>query len=121
VRGDCLDRLGKDPNRRVDIRLGGDERRAEPDGLLAALENQQAAGEARPLDFLGELRVGKLNTDHQALAADVEDGLRVAIEQLAQAGHGLLTARGRVVDEPAHQQLDGRERGGTRDRVAAVR
>src|SRR4051812_34800571 len=109
IRRDGLDRLTEDPHRRLDLVGRDDERWAQPHGLLAALEHEKAALEARKLDLFGGLRARELDADHQALAADVEHALREAVLDRPQAGHRLLAARGGVVDEATLEQLDGGE------------
>ena len=71
VAGDDRDRLAEDPQRRGHLGLADGQRRRHPDARHAALEHEQAALEAGPLDLLGVLGRVELDADHQALAADV--------------------------------------------------
>ena len=65
------DGLAKDAHAGVDLVSGDDERRAQADDVVAGLEHEQAAREARPLDGLRGVARVELDADHQALAAHV--------------------------------------------------
>ena len=95
--------------------------RRHPDARLAALEDEQAALEAGPLDLLGVLGRVELDAEHQALAADVADEPAIPARPAGAAG-AVPARRGRAAlsIEPALEQVDRRERRGARDRVAAV-
>ena len=84
-----VDGLAEDPDCGVDIALVDDERRREPDDVVARLQDEQAALEARPLDGLGRVARVELDADHQALAAHVAHQVRLAIDQRPQAGDRL--------------------------------
>ena len=104
----------------VHLRLADRQRRRHPDARDAALQDQQAALEARPLDLLGVLGGVELDAQHQALAADVADEAVEAADQRPEPGERLLATRGGVVDQAAFEQVDRHEAGGAGDRVAAV-
>ena len=87
---------------------------------LAALEDEQAALEAGPLDLLGVLGGVELDAEHQALAADVADEAVEAPDERTEPGLRLLATGRGVGDEAALEQLDRGERRGAGDRVAAV-
>ena len=108
---------GRSPSRPRETVSAGDIRTLE----LAALEDEQAALEAGPLDLLGVLGRVELDAEHQALAADVADEPVEALDQRPQPGQRLLAARGGVGDEAALEQVDRRQGRGAGDRVAAVR
>ena len=118
---DGRDGLGEDPQRGRHLGLADGQGRRHPDARLAALEHEQAALEARPLDRLGVLGGVELDAEHQAQAADVGDEAVEPADQRPQAGERLLAARGGVRDEPALEQVDRRERGRAGDGVAAIR
>ena len=73
VPGDRTDRLGEDPQGGGHLGLADGERRRHPDARLAALENEQSALEAGPLDLLRVLGRVELDAQHQAFAAHVAD------------------------------------------------
>ena len=91
-RGDVGDRLGEDPDRGRGLGLGHDQRRRHPHAVVAGLEDQQAPPEGLHLDRLGGLAGVELDADHQALAADVVDEAREAVDERPQAGQGLVAA-----------------------------
>ena len=96
------------------------EGRRHADAGLAALEDEEPALEAGPLDLLGVLGRVELDAEHQAQTSDVADERREALAERGEPGLGLGPALGGVGDEAALEQVDRRERGGAGDRVAAV-
>ena len=84
VRGDVVHGLGEQPDRGRGLGLGHDERRRHPDAVVAGLEDEQPAVERLHLDRLGRLAGVELDPDHQALAADVADEPREAVQRAAR-------------------------------------
>ena len=118
--GDGRDGLAEDPQ--GGRHLGGADGQGgrHPDGLPAALQDEQPAHEAGPLDLLGVLGRVELDPDHQPLAADVDDQPRVPDGEPAKTGERLLAAGRGVLDEPALEEVDRGQRRRAGDRVAAV-
>ena len=88
--------------------------------VAPALQHEQAALEGGPLDLLGMLGGVELHPDHESLAAHVTDEVRIALLQRPETGHRLDPALGRILDQPALEQVDGGQRRSAGDRIAAV-
>src|SRR5512146_3506144 len=109
-----------------DVVVVHDERRRQTQRALARAEQQQPLGEGEPLELPDEIGMGRtrgavgheLDPDHEAAAAHFADR-PVLFREAPDAGQEALPLDAGVAHELALDQVEGDERGGAGDRIAA--
>src|SRR5574342_216582 len=110
----------------VHIVVVHDERRRQPQRALAGAEQEEPLGERQPLELADQIGVGRargavgdeLDPDHEAAAAHFADR-PMLVGEMPHAGQEALPLDAGVPHELALDQVEGDERGGAGDGIAA--